>query len=199
MNVAVAKKRTRVGKKPEIVALATEAFSELGYSAASLRDIGQRAGVTAASLYHHFASKEDLLRFIVDDGCKRLGETLRAEMATPADPRSRLEKVVRAHVAFIFDNQHVTKIVLEEAHFLSEAGAASVREQQYAILDIYRSCLTELQAAGKLKDDGVTTTAFLIISVVNGFNRWFRPNGRMKLSEAIDRAVAFIMAGLDAA
>lgn len=199
MNIAVAKKRTKTGKKPEIVALATEAFSELGYSAASLRDIGQRAGVTAASLYHHFASKEDLLRFIVDDGCKRLGETLRAEAEAPADPRTRLEKVVRAHVAFIFDNQDVTKIVLEEAHFLGEAGAASVREQQYAILDIYRSCLADMHTAGQLKDDGVTTTAFLIISVVNGFNRWFRPAGRMKLGEAIDRAVAFIMAGLDAA
>jgi TetR/AcrR family transcriptional regulator, cholesterol catabolism regulator len=199
MNIAVSKKRTRPGKKPEIVALATEAFSELGYSAASLRDIGQRAGVTAASLYHHFESKEDLLRFIVDDGCSRLAAALRAELESPAEPRARLERLVRAHIRFIVDNRHVTKIILEEANFLGEAGAASVREQQYAILDIYRGCLAELRAAGELKDDGLTATAFLVISVVNGFNRWFRPNGPMKLEEAIDRAAGFVMAGLDAA
>jgi TetR/AcrR family transcriptional regulator, cholesterol catabolism regulator len=199
MNIAVAKKRERPGKKPEIVALATEAFSELGYSAASLRDIGQRAGVTAASLYHHFESKEDLLRFIVDDGCTRLTSALRAELEAPAEPCARLERLVRAHLRFISVNQDVTKIVLEEMRFLSEAGAAPVREQHYAILNIYRDCLKELQAAKGLKGDGVTATAFLAISVINGFYRWFRPEGPMKLEEAIDRAAAFVMAGLDAA
>ncbi len=43
------------------------------------------------------------------------------------------------------------------------------------------------------------STAFLIISVVNGFNRWFRPSGKMKLGQAVDRAVDFIMGGLHVA
>ena len=200
MPTAVVKKRTRPGKKPEIIALATEAFSELGYSAASLRDIGQRAGVTAASLYHHFDSKEDLLRSIVMDGCERLAAALQAELDTPGDAGVRLEAVVRAHIRFTCEHKHVTQIILEEAHFLGEVDFASVRQQQYAILDIYRACLTEMRAAGRVGDDtDVTTTAFLIISVVNGFNRWFRPSGKMKLSQAIDRAVAFILGGLPAA
>ena len=200
MRAAAVKKRTRPGKKPEIIALATEAFSELGYSAASLRDIGQRAGVTAASLYHHFDSKEDLLRSIVMDGCDRLAAALRAELETPVDAGARLENVVRAHIGFICENKHVTQIILEEAHFLGEGDFATVRQQQYAILDIYRACLTEMRAAGKIGDEtDVTTTAFLIISVVNGFNRWFRPSGKMKLGQAVDRAVDFIMGGLHVA
>jgi len=192
---AAAKKRTRPGKKPEIIALATEAFSELGYSAASLRDIGQRAGVTAASLYHHFESKEDLLRSIVMDGCERLGLALRSELDKPGEPRARLENLVRAHIGFISENKHVTQIILEEAHFLGEVDFASVRREQYAILDIYRTCLAEMGLA----EDEMTTKAFLTISVVNGFNRWFRPSGKLALGAAIDRAARFIMGGLSAA
>lgn len=197
MTMIAAKKRTRSGKKPQIIALAAEAFSELGYSAASLRDIGQRAGVTAASLYHHFENKEDLLRAIVVDGADRLTATLKAEQARENDPRARLEQVIRAHIAFTCENTQVTKIILEETRFLSEVDFAIMREKNYAILDIYRACLAELKKASTPADKiDVTTTAFLIISVVNGFNRWFRPNGKMGLEQAIDRSVEFVMAGL---
>jgi TetR/AcrR family transcriptional regulator, cholesterol catabolism regulator len=197
MTSIAAKKRTRSGKKPQIIALAAEAFSERGYSAASLRDIGQRAGVTAASLYHHFENKEDLLRAIVMDGADRLTETLKVEVARENDPRTRLEQVIRAHIAFTCENIEVTKIILEEMRFLNEVDFANMREKNYAILDIYRGCLTELAKASEpTAQINVTTTAFLIISVVNGFNRWFRPSGKMGLKEAIDRSVEFVMAGL---
>ncbi len=197
MTVIAAKKRTRSGKKPQIIALAAEAFSERGYSAASLRDIGQRAGVTAASLYHHFENKEDLLRAIVMDGADRLTATLKAELELENDPRARLERVIRSHIAFTCENLQVTKIILEEMRFLNEVDFANMREKNYAILDIYRACLAELtEASGAEAQTNVTTTAFLIISVVNGFNRWYRPSGKMGLNQAIDRSVEFIMTGL---
>ena len=192
MTLTETPKRTRSGKKPQIIALAAEAFSEFGYSAASLRDIGQRAGVTAASLYHHFENKEDLLRAIVVDGADRLTARLQAELAEDGAPRARLERVIRAHIAFTCENMQVTKIILEEIRFLNEVDFANMREKNYAILDIYRACLADL---GHDKTNA-TATAFLIISVVNGFNRWFRPRGKMTLNQAIDRSVEFVMAGL---
>ena len=163
MTSIVAKKRTRSGKKPQIIALAAEAFSERGYSAASLRDIGQRAGVTAASLYHHFENKEDLLRAIVMDGADRLTETLKVEVTRENDPRARLEQVIRAHIAFTCENIEVTKIILEEMRFLNEVDFANMREKNYAILDIYRACCVAAgqpdlsprilsKASGEIKD-----------------------------------------------
>jgi len=131
------------------------------------------------------------------DGADRLTATLKAEQERENDPRARLEQLVRAHIAFTCENIQVTKIILEETRFLSELDFANMRQKNYAILDIYRACLTELNevSSAEAKID-VTTTAFLIISVVNGFNRWFRPSGKMGLNQAIDRSVEFIMAGL---
>ncbi len=55
VDVAVA---TRI----KIIDAATLCFAELGYAAASNREIARRAGVTSGSLYHYFDSKAALYR-----------------------------------------------------------------------------------------------------------------------------------------
>jgi AcrR family transcriptional regulator len=51
---------TRSASADNICAVAIAHFSEHGYDASSLTDIAQRAGMRKASLYSHFASKDDL-------------------------------------------------------------------------------------------------------------------------------------------
>ena len=58
MDQAVARKsRDRVRTMANILAAAEDAFSELGYSQAGIRDIASRAGITSPMLLHYFGSK----------------------------------------------------------------------------------------------------------------------------------------------
>ncbi|MDR1563980.1 MAG: TetR/AcrR family transcriptional regulator [Oscillospiraceae bacterium] len=41
-------------------------FSDKGYSSVSMRDIAKAVGINAASIYNHFASKEDILKSFYD-------------------------------------------------------------------------------------------------------------------------------------
>ncbi|MCT7658811.1 TetR/AcrR family transcriptional regulator [Mycobacterium deserti] len=52
-------------RKQQISRASAEAFSELGYHAVSMEDIASRVGVTAASLYRHYAGKYELFRAAV--------------------------------------------------------------------------------------------------------------------------------------
>jgi AcrR family transcriptional regulator len=49
-----------------IVEAARAVFAERGYRAGSLRDVGERAGVSAANVIHHFGSKEGLLVAVLE-------------------------------------------------------------------------------------------------------------------------------------
>jgi AcrR family transcriptional regulator len=51
--------------RAEILAVATELFTEQGFEATSLREIAVRLGITKAALYYHFASKDDILLAII--------------------------------------------------------------------------------------------------------------------------------------
>ena len=44
-----------------IVTAAARFFAERGYAAVGMRDVAEAVGVRGASLYHHFASKEEIL------------------------------------------------------------------------------------------------------------------------------------------
>ncbi len=65
-----------------VLSAAAEVFERDGYAAANLGDVVAKSGATKGSLYFHFASKEDLARGVIDEGCRRL--------AVACEPLTRL-------------------------------------------------------------------------------------------------------------
>jgi AcrR family transcriptional regulator len=54
--------------RQKILTAAIDLFSEVGYAAAGLGEIIERAGMTKGALYHHFDSKEALATSIIEQG-----------------------------------------------------------------------------------------------------------------------------------
>jgi TetR/AcrR family transcriptional regulator len=52
--------------KEDIIKAALSEFAERGFEGSSLRDIASRAGTTHGLIRHHFGSKEDVFRAVVD-------------------------------------------------------------------------------------------------------------------------------------
>ena len=75
--------RTEV-KRQEIVRIAAQLFEELGYERTSMSEISARVGGSKATLYGYFASKEDLLRAVLDHVTE--GRWIRQEIANGRHP-----------------------------------------------------------------------------------------------------------------
>jgi AcrR family transcriptional regulator len=198
-----AQARTRKGQAREpagtmrgsMLDWAKEHFAKRGYVDASLRDLAEVAGVTAAAVYYHFSKKEDLLREIIFEGLERLSETVVSALAGAGSPEERLEAVVRAHLRYNVNFPRESKIIIEESRFLNEVDYAVVREKQIAILNTYRACVRQLLASGRLAGVEPSLVAFGIISVIGGWYRWYRPDGPVPKEQAFEYMVAFAMAG----
>ena len=52
--------------KEQLLLIATIHFARNGYAAASMRDIAKIAGIRPSSIYHHFASKEELWKTVIE-------------------------------------------------------------------------------------------------------------------------------------
>ncbi|WP_019931857.1 TetR/AcrR family transcriptional regulator [Nocardia sp. BMG111209] len=85
--------------KEAIREAAIELFSDKGFEQTSLREVADAVGITKASLYYHYASKQDLLLAIVDpivDDLHAVADGLTELEHGPAGQRAILTRQVRA-------------------------------------------------------------------------------------------------------
>ena len=82
-------------KADKILDAAAQVFVEQGYSAASMDEISRVAGVSKATVYAHFSSKEQLFATVVTSECQRHSQTLMAADIDRRDVRSALMGIGR--------------------------------------------------------------------------------------------------------
>ncbi|CAJ1500659.1 helix-turn-helix domain-containing protein [[Mycobacterium] kokjensenii] len=95
----VASRRPGHSPRDEILDAAAELFTTVGYAATSTRRIAESVGMRQASLYHHFAAKDDILEALLA-GTVEASAQLAADLVAEAGPGApRLHTLVVADTA----------------------------------------------------------------------------------------------------
>jgi AcrR family transcriptional regulator len=131
--------------KRRILDMAIELFSARGFHESSMRDIASRVGIEAPSLYAHYASKEEILRTILED--------YRREIAAMRLPDEALERIVA---------QHSTEAILVEGFKAIRKGASAARTQRTMRLllnEMYRNPLVAAFGLDALRQTNVREIA----------------------------------------
>lgn len=91
----------------QIVASAVELFASRGYQATSMRDIAEKVGIKAASIYAHFPGKSAVL----EQALRRVLNEFFAFATEPLDPdqsaAEAIEILVRRHALFKLQNPSI--------------------------------------------------------------------------------------------
>lgn len=85
---------TMSNKKAQVMLAATYLFSELGFENTSMAKICIEAGVSKGLVYHHFASKKELLRSIFSETTQRMIEMNDASVVV-SNPKNRLVILIK--------------------------------------------------------------------------------------------------------
>jgi len=78
-------------RRAQLLEIAREVVAEHGFERATLRDVAQRAGVTAPALYTHFGSREDLLEQVLEV----TADEIVADIAATDDPEAGVAERLR--------------------------------------------------------------------------------------------------------
>jgi TetR/AcrR family transcriptional regulator len=103
-------------RKDAILDEATRLFAERGYEGTSMADLADRVGLRKASLFHHFASKEELRRAVLERVVQRV--TLALADATKDETRDypkRIDAITDAVVAMLGDHPYAARLLVREA------------------------------------------------------------------------------------
>jgi AcrR family transcriptional regulator len=161
---------------PAILDEAARLFSRQGYHDTSIRDIVRAIGMLPGSLYCHFASKEDLLVAVYEEGVHRMIDAVKAALSNaPADPWRRLEAASVAHLEALLQSSPYALVVIRV--FPDDVPAA--RARLVALRDQFESLFAELIAGLPLPEgtDRRSLRLFLL-GALNWSQFWFRPGAR---------------------
>lgn len=181
------------GRRAELVALASRLFRERGYHGVGMRAIAEAADMQAASLYHHFRSKEELLLeaiFVVD---RDMIVDQLPILDGPGTHRERLARLVRGHVRHIGANRDAWWVAARELRALSPERLDAVQVYRRR----YQHRIAEHIAAGvragefDCADPRLTTLA--VLDMINGLNEWFDAAGRLTIEEIADRYAELVI------
>jgi len=202
MVPVVATRDTVAPGEAAILAAGTEVFSREGFHGASIRDIAKRAGLSTASLYHHFGSKQDLLYRILSTGMDELLErTAEAVEEAGDDPEARLRAVVRVHVLVHAQRRERATMTTAEMKHLKPAQRKEMLEKFRAQQRFFTEAVVDGARAGVFRTEDPEGAAMAIGSMCTGVARWFKPNGPKSDEEIaeqyVDFAVALLRGGSD--
>ncbi len=159
---------------------AVRLFCERGYHGTSMRDLAIAVHLEPASLYYHFATKQQILFDVFRRTMEDLLEGVQRVLVDGMDARQQLVAVVRFHVGFHVERQHEAFVSHSELRSLEPVQ----REAIVALRDRYQAILCRVLLSGVTQGHfvigDVRLTATAILTLTSGVADWFGPKGRLK-------------------
>jgi TetR/AcrR family transcriptional regulator, cholesterol catabolism regulator len=162
-------------RRDEIVRKATELFATRGFEATTIREIATAVNILSGSLYHHFATKEDILHRAVTPAIEQLRRRTIAAGEAVADPEIKLVAFVLLELAEQIENHSAHAVLYNERKlFRSKEEFAHVRQAKRDIYDAWRGVLIEGMALDLFDASlDLYQTIRTIIRMLNSAADWF--------------------------
>ncbi|HTJ66958.1 MAG TPA: TetR/AcrR family transcriptional regulator [Actinospica sp.] len=168
-----------------LLVAAVDAFAARGYHGTSTRDIADRAGLSPAGVYVHFASKEDLFYRITLVGHQRTlrNAVLAVQAVGEAGPAARLHAVIAAQTTWQARHHTTARVVEYDLPALSPEHYEEVAALRRQITALVRGILNEGVRAGVFDVPNVDGTTLALLSMVTDVARWYPSNSRQSPEE----------------
>jgi len=181
----------------ELLAVVVAEFNARGYDATSMEDLARATGLTKSSVYHHVASKEELLRLAVSRALDALFAVLQEPASTSGSAVERLEHVVRRSVdVLVGELPYVTLLLRVRGNTGAERWAL---ERRRAFDRRLSGLVQDAIDAGDVRSDlDPRLVTRLLFGTVNSVIEWYRPDAGHGLREITDTLVAVVFDGIRA-
>jgi len=186
---------TRAAVLDEIVRAAAAGFGEVGYRAATLDAIAERAGISKVTLYRYVSSKEDLLSLVVERIIASFRQGLRqiVEQRRPAE--ETLRRIIRYQVTLLAENLPFLTVFFSEESGLPAPMAAQAARAKREYDSTIERVVREGVESGRLRPLPPTMVVFGILGMCNWLHKWYRPQGPLSPGQIADVFVDLLERG----
>ncbi|MBW8755831.1 MAG: TetR/AcrR family transcriptional regulator [Sphingomonadales bacterium] len=165
-----------VDRRELILAAATRRFAEYGFEATTVRQIADDVNILSGSLYHHFATKEEILEEIVRDAILQTRDDAQRIAALPLDAEQRFVALLMIELHRLTSSQEVYAIVFNERKFFRRSDYFHYLVQaKKASYDAWSAILSDGVKEGLFHPElDVYLTISTVLRMLNAGADWYK-------------------------
>jgi AcrR family transcriptional regulator len=139
----------------EVVDAAATAFAEKGFLGASTRDIAERLGIRAASLYYYLPSKDAALAAVCELGVREFIQNLRAILEEHGSAADKLRRAVANHLLPLRTRPAADyiRVFLRHRHQLPDGPRQAVARLAKQYQDLIEQIFAQGISSGEFRSD----------------------------------------------
>jgi len=155
------------GTRERILKAAESLFGDCGYAGTRLHEIARLVGIQKASLFHYFASKEELYRSVLTEGYGETERRIRSALEREGSPLDNLSVLVEAYVDMVAEHPARTKILLRQS--LGDAPPGPWTEEAERLMGLVANFIVKWQGAKRLAPADAYAVVLGVIGTVAFF------------------------------
>lgn len=172
---------------------AAHLFRAKGFERTTVRDLASAVGIQSGSIFHHFKSKDEILRSVMEQTLRYNAALMRAELAGTHGARERVLALIRCELQSIMGGTgEAMAVLVYEWRSLSPEGRAQVLTLRDDYERVWLHVLGEARDAGLIQGD-IAIIRRLLTGALSWTSTWFSPQGALSLEQLAEQALQLLL------
>lgn len=169
-----------LSRKEQVIRSAAALFREKGYAASSMRDLAQKLGIEAASLYSHIKSKEEILHHLCFDMAAEFRKSLQEVESKNVSATEKLRLGIIGHIQVMAKDLTASAVFMNEHRHLSQPHLREFLLLRINYINRFKSMIEEGAQHGEFKSTIDKKLAVMtLFSSLNWMPMWYDPASKI--------------------
>ena len=186
----------RSKRKQDIYSAAVQLFREKGYAAASMRDIADRVGLEASSLYSHIGSKEEILTDICMNCSGMFDDGMQKILSKTDSYQDKVKSLVRLHIDMALHHPSSVTVFNDEWKHLPQETLLVFLESRRKYEANFRKLIKEGMSSGVFKQRSSKVVFNILINSTKWLHYYPHKLSGSELEKFENDIFSFLEAGL---
>jgi AcrR family transcriptional regulator len=187
------REQTKQANRAAILVAGRAVFAELGYGAASVRDIVRRTDLASGTFYNYFPDKESVLRALLEETAEEARTRVRSARRNAVTPEEFVREGFRAYFSYLLEDPSTFELLRRNA---GTVRAMYDDVSLVAGVDELAQDLRDGIAGGVIAPHDVEYMASAMVGAGLEVGIRLIERGEAGLEEAVDFITALFAAGL---
>lgn len=185
-------------RRNEILTLACDVIAEKGFAAATMRDVADAVGILPGSLYHHFTSKDEIARELLESFYADVVRDLQEILDLDLSAGDTLAKMIELSCRYVVERRSQAAFALRDFNTLAleptfHAAVQLSDEVERMWTDVLRRGMQTGQFRRDLSPNLVFRT---VIASLYATIQWYEPTGEISPTEFTAQMRVLILDGV---